>query len=531
MVPLLRCGSPTDTAGTTNTGNARVAAVYPDHSPAANALVRLRPADYTADTVNALAKSRRNAIDIRTDNRGLALLQSIGNGSYTIEITDETGNAAMVGCRVDGGDAVIDSDTATLRPFAVVSGTAAPGVYIRVAGLERVVRVGADSLFEIDDLPAGTHRLNVVSGAASTVLDSIATASGDTTTVRYASWRHSCRVVLNTTERGADTPENVIGFPLLIRLDSSLLDFSEAAPGGSDVRFTGPDFTALPYEIEQWDTVAALASIWVRVDTVYGNNDRQFVRMFWGNPGAESQSNGAAVFDSADGWCGVWHMSAAPGGAFPDASGRRGSGRAEGFSVDRQSGIIGGTHLFDGIDDRIRIESPAGGWTADTFTVSAWIRLADAAHDHYHRIVTTKRFWSDSLGFSFVVNPAHEIGPPVGTQDYLSVWGSDSLNFARAYDIGWTASTWYHVCAVVVDDSVGIYRDAEYVIDPDSRSTKAIGSIKPTTRPLFIGGNTQDMFKGGIDEVRLTEGIRSNAWIKLTYENQRREQSLVRFHR
>jgi hypothetical protein len=48
--------------------------------------------------------------------------------------------------------------------------------------------------------------------------------------------------------------------------------FSQAQFGGSDIRFTKADNTFLPYEIERWDSAHSQAEIWVKVDTVFGND-------------------------------------------------------------------------------------------------------------------------------------------------------------------------------------------------------------------------------------------------------------------
>src|SRR5690606_13413644 len=113
----------------------------------------------------------------------------------------------------------------------------------------------------------------------------------------------------NTTASGANVAGEVRNFPVLIRLgsaESTIL--SEAKAGGADIRFARGDI-ALPYEIESWSTTAA--AIWVKVDTIKGNNATQKITMYWGKNDANSESNGPAVFDSANGFVAVWHMGGA----------------------------------------------------------------------------------------------------------------------------------------------------------------------------------------------------------------------------
>src|SRR6185295_9700140 len=76
------------------------------------------------------------------------------------------------------------------------------------------------------------------------------------------------------------------------------------------IRFSKADnTTALPYQIESWTSTSA--AIWVQVDTVKGNSNAQSIRMHWGNGAAASQSSGPAVFDSANGYKAVFHLSEA----------------------------------------------------------------------------------------------------------------------------------------------------------------------------------------------------------------------------
>ena len=125
----------------------------------------------------------------------------------------------------------------------------------------------------------------------------------------YRDWKHTGSMFVLTTPEGADLPESaaVAGFPLLVRLHRDFFDFSQARPGGADLRFTSSTGESLPYQIEEWDTAQGVASVWVRVPTIHGNA-RQEIHLHWGQPNATSESNGKAVFNNANGYLSVWHM-------------------------------------------------------------------------------------------------------------------------------------------------------------------------------------------------------------------------------
>ena len=128
----------------------------------------------------------------------------------------------------------------------------------------------------------------------------------------YATWAHSRRLLLNTSSTGADISGDVVNFPILLRLNPGNFSyFSQTADGGKDVRFSTSEGTHLPYQIERWVDGTAnndTAEIWIRVETIYGDNFNQSIVMYWGKTGTADSSNGAAVFDTANGFQAVWHM-------------------------------------------------------------------------------------------------------------------------------------------------------------------------------------------------------------------------------
>ena len=531
--------SPLQQAGSvTEGGNTTACVLYPDGSPAVNVLVRLRSADYLSAVPGLAKQTGIIAADAITDSTGRFKITGIDPGEYRIEITDlASRHALLLECSLDQGDSA-DLGTDTLQPFATVTGTidlaTQPGLkrYVQVKGLERIVAVDGSGHYAIADLPAGMLKLRIIAEDTLTlrpmILDSITTVSGDTTIIPLAGWQFSKRLYLNTTSSGANVAEDVTGFPLLVRLEAATFDFDRARDSGQDLRFSKTDGTPLPFEIEHWDASAQTAAIWVRMDTVRGNDSTQSIVMQYGNPLAASASKAAAVFGRADGWIGVWHLDAGAGGAFADATGNGLDGVGVGFPAlsGRITGHIGAAQSFDGNDDHVRINAPAGGWPEGTFTVSAWIQLADVTADRYGRMLSCKREWGDTLGFDFEVNPRHMMSTST-IETYLTVWGSDTLNFARAHNLAWPQGTWHLVCAVVMDDSVQIYRDGERVNKPGKPSQSEIASVRGTTWPLFIGGYQSDMFAGAIDEVRIRRGASSGAWEKLSYENQKRGHVLV----
>ncbi|MCK5109449.1 MAG: DUF2341 domain-containing protein, partial [Methanosarcinales archaeon] len=87
-------------------------------------------------------------------------------------------------------------------------------------------------------------------------------------------------------------------YQVLVALDGC--DFpGEAQPDGDDIRFTDADGRELSYWIEEFDAGSERAKIWVKVPLIPANGEAG-ITMWYGNPGAESESDGDAVFEFFD---------------------------------------------------------------------------------------------------------------------------------------------------------------------------------------------------------------------------------------
>jgi hypothetical protein len=125
----------------------------------------------------------------------------------------------------------------------------------------------------------------------------------------YAGWKQTGSVYILTTPEGADMPATAVveQFPLLVRLHKDHFDFAQAKANGDDLRFASAKGEPLAYQIEEWDAVNGIASVWVRIPKITGNA-RQEIKLHWGKADAKSESDGKAVFDAANGYLSVWHM-------------------------------------------------------------------------------------------------------------------------------------------------------------------------------------------------------------------------------
>ena len=320
----------------------------------------------------------------------------------------------------------------------------------------------------------------------------------------YEGWSHSGSIFLLTTPEGASLPAAAVleGFPALVRLHKDFFNFTQAKANGEDLRFSTSAGAPLPFQIEEWDAAKGVASIWVRIPTIKGN-ERQEIKMHWGKTDAAGESSGKAVFNEANGYLSVWHMS----GPVTDETG---SLESKDAGTTASAGLIGpARHLAgrQGIFGGDKIANyPVG---AAPHSSQMWFR----AEKSNGRALA----WGNEHGQGKVV--MHFQSPPhVKMECYFS--GADVSSEGRM-----PMNEWIHVVHTYQQGDSRIYVNG--VLSGVSAKPNAPLAIKTPAR-LFIGGWYHNYdFVGDIDEVRISKVTRSADWVKLEYENQKAQQTLT----
>jgi len=526
------CSRSTQVAGWgSETTNGMTAAICrKDGTPAAGAVVRVRKNDFVTQPPGNLAKSSIYGADALTDAQGRFEIRGIDPGSYTIEVSD-SGVAVLLACSIEVDDTVnfhIDTlrSLASVRGSIDTSGMHGKRIFVQVCGLERIVSVDSAGAFSLNDLPAGLFSLHIIAveGTQTTTVrtDQVSAISGDTVSVIMPGWSFSRKVYLNTTSSGAAISGDVRDFPVLVRLTHANFDFSQAKSDGGDIRFSKADTTTLPYEIERWDAPNSQAEIWVRIDTVHGNDSSQFITMYWG-ASVGSASNGNAVFDTARGFEGVWHFGQAGNTVAYDATlnhfDQTPFNMTAGSAV---SGEIGTAQRFDGQSSYFQATGTASGVLNfpknGTYAISAWA-YTDTVDRRYHTIACKGDY-----------------------QYNLEIIPSNEWEFAEYADAaGWEMTT-SHATEKVWTYVTGIRNGSNEYLYVNGALAASTISLGPGTASrnagfdFFIGrtiktsgDTTAYFFKGILDEVRISSVAPSADWVKLSYMNQKADDALVVF--
>ena len=337
-------------------------------------------------------------------------------------------------------------------------------------------------------------------GCAQTVLDSNEAQQISP----FVKWQHSGAVYIITTPNGANLPASAseTHFPLLVRLHKDFFDFGQAKANGEDIRFATSSGLPLAYQIDEWDTAVGTAGIWVRIPTIKGNAQQE-IKMFWGKADAASESSGKAVFNESNGYLSVWHMD-------DPVKDEVGTLEAKDAGTTPSSGMIGKSRRFEegkGINCGESIPSyPTG---SSPHSSEAWFRAEQPN--------ATVLAWGNEAGQGKVM--LQYFSPPhMKIECYFS--GADVRGGSTL-----PASQWIQVVHAFKNGDSRVYVNG--ILDGVSTSAGAPMAIKSPVR-MYIGGWYNNYrFVGDIDEVRISKVTRSADWIRLQYENQKSQQSLV----
>jgi len=354
------------------------------------------------------------------------------------------------------------------------------------------------------------HRLTPIKTglALSSLLVLVFSAMPHVALAQYAEWTHRGTLVLLTTPDGADLPESarVEGFPALVRLSKDTFDFQQANADGSDIRFSA-ESQPLAYQIDQWDPAGREACVWVRIPVIRGNS-RQTLTMHWGRPNAKSESNGQAVFNASNGYAVVMHLGGADGDAVKDEVG---SVMPSDKGTTVVNGAVGRGRRFDigkGIACGEKITTlPTG---QGPHTTEVWLRA--------EKVNGTVVGWGNEQGQGKAVMQLRS-PPHIGMDCYFSC-GSLAGGKGRL-----PMSEWVHIVYAYKQGDTRLYVNGQ--LDGASNEKGSPLDIRNPARMWLGGWYNNYNFVGEMDEVRISNVERSADWVKLSYENQKPNQTLV----
>jgi hypothetical protein len=168
----LQCSKGVDVAGGSEIGNPKTIighVLYGDNTPVIDASVRLRPENYLADTSGIIDTMLYSRIrNVRTDNDGNFIIDSVDTGRYFIEVNDEKSYAHLYQIELIYDDSVTFRlpacylrETCRLSGYLKCDYGDVSDLFVRIYGLERIVKTNSDGRYLFNDLPSGYYTVNI----------------------------------------------------------------------------------------------------------------------------------------------------------------------------------------------------------------------------------------------------------------------------------------------------------------------------------------------------------------------------------
>jgi len=288
-------------------------------------------------------------------------------------------------------------------------------------------------------------------------------------------WKFRKKILVNTSQTGADVKEGVSNALVSVRLHSGNFLFTDAKPDGADIRFiAADDKTPLKYFIEVFDPANQLALIWVQLPLVAASSSADFFYLYSGNERAASAADAKGAYDSQQLLALEFGESQAP---FKDFS-------AYGHVVSGDSvksdaaGLFGNAAQFDGSPLKVAplpaTHIAAGGG----LTFSAWVRPSASQDAHLLS-------WGP-------------LSVDLGGEALLARLGREKASGGRV-----PAGAWSHI-AFTASDRMTLYVNGIQV------ATAAV-ALPDLSGEIVVG----DGFHGSLDAYRLVTSVRPPAAIQL----------------
>ncbi|HKZ55395.1 MAG TPA: DUF2341 domain-containing protein, partial [Anaerolineales bacterium] len=322
----------------------------------------------------------------------------------------------------------------------------------------------------------------------------------------HCSWGYRRKLTIDNSGQAQD----LLNFPVMVKLDATRIDYAQTQGSGEDLRFVDADGTLLAHEIEKWNE-AGTSYAWVKVPQIDASSSTDHIWMYYGNASVGDGQNVAAVW-SQD-FVGVWHLKEDPsvagaGGIIDSTGNNNGTDQGTMNSADQVAGQIDGSLDFDGTDDWIEVVDSASletVFTNDRVTVSVWTKN-NVSPAQYDGILghTEGDFWNDGYGLFY--NSASEV------RFYV-----DAYNTNVAYATI-SPTNWNHIAGVYNGTTVRM--SVNGVLGTNDTYSGAITG--PNGNQLIIGemGDetaTRYNINGIIDEVRIANVSRIAAWVTAEY--------------
>ena len=316
------------------------------------------------------------------------------------------------------------------------------------------------------------------------------------------SWSKRIRIDINNLDQNSAFTNQ----PVLVYLDSTLVNYSDFRTNGADIRFVASDeVTVLDHEIEQWD-FGDVSQIWVRIPNIASQTDKGYFYMYYDNPAALDAQNKTGVW--GDYWA-VWHLNENPSGTAPqfkDSTANMRDGTSSPTAPTSIQGVIGSSvNLSNGADyiQTVNLQPIIG----NNSTFSCWMRTTQTGAGTSWQspgITGIERSGSVDDIFFGSIDTAGNIG--VGVGDDARAQSGFVVNNNAWRHISITRST---------GGQVVFYVNGVQTNNGTSRTGEIAAGVSFDIIGAIVAGQN---YNGQLDEVRLINSVQGAAKIKADFK-------------
>jgi hypothetical protein len=323
-----------------------------------------------------------------------------------------------------------------------------------------------------------------------------------------SSWKYRKKITIDHTKVSADQTN----FPVLISTtDSSWKDTSNSghagqSDGGDFVITSSDGTTKLSHEIETYDNTSGQLIAWVKVPTLSSSADTELY-IYYGNDSVSNQWDAANVWDSN--FKGVWHL---PNGTTLSATDSTAVNNGTASGTAATAGQVDGAASYSNFGDNISVGTDSSLNITGSITISAWIYPTSLSSGNNRPRMFNK---GSGTGYFFGIDNANTTA---GLGFGINA-GGVGTEYAAAGNVI-TLNAFQHVVATYNGSGQTAFYVNGSAVSADVGAIS--GNITSNSSTARIG-NRDDLtrqFTGKIDEMRISNTVRSASWVATEYNNQ-----------
>ncbi|MFC2138905.1 DUF2341 domain-containing protein, partial [Bacteroidota bacterium] len=447
-------------------------------------------------------------------------------GNYTI---------AEFSINVSGGENIISGDAEveenTIHLYTTTSGMS--NYSWSISGGSKYNGNDQDSIYIIwNDPPSGSLTVEYDDGG-----DHVSSCpfSVNINEIDYGCFEYKRKLTINSSL----VEDDLNSFPVLVY--DTIPEFKHVTYGGHINHYNGYDISfsvdsngtdILPHQLDYYNPSSGIYAVWVMFDTLDGDADTEFY-MHYGNNNINRDISSDTIW--SEDWVGVYHM----GSDLKDYG--RNNNTAINSGTEVTNGAIGLARDFERDEnDNITITNASPFNFTTSMTITYWIYVesfptAGGGTNDWMDIIIK----GDNQNWRFVSNRNSE------NMYYAFNTGGEGYD-TQSPASSFTEGNWYYVAGTweSQDDNTRSNNIKKLFInsnitthDPDNTPLNSIDGIgvdiyDPTDPVIFgINNDAADTrsLDGILDEIRISNTYRSDAWLTTDYNTQNNAENFITF--